>query len=259
MTAQPDASLPGHARDPTGRFADRAADYALARPTYPAPIIDALFAAPASGQFATVADVGAGTGISARLLAERAALVLAVEPNAAMRAAATPHPRIRWLDATGEHTDLGDASVDLVCCFQAFHWMRPAETRAEFARILRSGGRVALVWNDRDEADPFTHGYGRALSAASRGLCDRLHERVPPDLADSGLFAAERTVHAAHGQPLSAAGLLARAMSASYAPKAGPDADRLTADLAGLHARFADAAGLVHLRYTTRAHLAERV
>ncbi len=76
-----------HDIDPTGRFSNRADDYARHRPTYPAAAIDALLAGlgPASGLVAV--DVGAGTGISARLLAERGVSVIAVEPNRAMREA----------------------------------------------------------------------------------------------------------------------------------------------------------------------------
>lgn len=259
MSGAGDLGLAGHERNPTGRFADRAADYVSARPSYPREIIDAVLDGMGEPARVRVADVGAGTGISSRLFAERGCRVLAIEPNAAMRSAATPHERVEWHDARGERTGLAGASVDVVACFQAFHWLRPLEALAEFARVLRPGGRVALVWNDRDEGDAFTAEYGRILSRASAGVCEKIDERVPPDLAGGGLFVNEREVHAAYEQRLSAEGLVARAMSASYTPKRGAAGERVTAELRALHARDADGEGVVVMRYRTRAHLAERV
>src|SRR5689334_8771077 len=97
---------------PTCRFFDRAGDYARYRPGYPGAAIDAVLEG--LPKACTVADVAAGTGILSRLVAARGARVLAVEPNAAMRAAAAPHPGVVWSDGTAEATGLPDGSVDLV-------------------------------------------------------------------------------------------------------------------------------------------------
>ena len=67
--------------NPTGRFADRAADYAIGRPSYPEAAIDALFEGLGDPREVLAADVGAGTGISSRLLAARGAQVLAIEAS----------------------------------------------------------------------------------------------------------------------------------------------------------------------------------
>ena len=84
------------------------------------------------------ADVGAGTGISARLLGDRGVRVMAVEPGDAMRAAAAPHPNVRGSVGTAEATGLAPASLDLVLCAQSFHWFRAADALTEFARILEA-------------------------------------------------------------------------------------------------------------------------
>src|SRR5439155_1443196 len=102
------------------------------------------------------ADVGAGTGIASRQLAAHGVRVLAVEPNAEMRAAAIRHPGIEWRAGTAEATGLDSGIVGLVLCAQAFHWFRAQHALAEFSRILRPGGRLALMWNSRDRADPLT-------------------------------------------------------------------------------------------------------
>src|SRR4051812_29902068 len=132
--------------NPTERFSDRARDYVRFRPSYPSEAIDEVLRGLPAG--IVCADVGAGTGISARLVADRGVKVIAVEPNAAMRGAATPHELVEWRAGTAEATGLGTAAVDLVVCAQAFHWFDPARALEEFHRILRPGGRVALMWND---------------------------------------------------------------------------------------------------------------
>ena len=90
--------------------------------------------------------------ISARLLAGRGVRVVAVEPNEPMALAADPHPLVRWTLATAEETGLPASSVDLVLCAQAFHWFATRAALDEFARVLKPGGRLGLVWNVRDES-----------------------------------------------------------------------------------------------------------
>src|SRR2546422_6524846 len=102
-----------HEMNPTGRFTDRAEDYARCRPTYPPAAIDCVLRGLGDPAGIVAADVGAGTGISARLLADRGIRVFAVEPNAAMREAAVPHQSVAWREGTAESTGLAPESVDL--------------------------------------------------------------------------------------------------------------------------------------------------
>ena len=108
-----------------------------------------------------VADVGAGSGIFTRLLLPRCdavgAHLLAVEPVANMRAlCAAALPTVPVLGATGELLPLRDGSLDAITVAQAFHWFDASVAFAEFARVLRPGGRVALLWNTRDRSVPWT-------------------------------------------------------------------------------------------------------
>ena len=140
------------------RFTDRASDYVKYRPTYPAAAIDAILDGLGSPAEIVAADVGAGTGISARLLGDRGVRVMAVEPGDAMRAAAAPHANVTWTIGTAEATDLAPESLDLVLCAQSFHWFRATDALAEFARILRPRRRLAIMWNRRSKTDPLTAG-----------------------------------------------------------------------------------------------------
>ncbi len=250
---------PPRARDSVERFQDRADDYVRYRPSYPPEAIDTILDGLGPPASMVGADVGAGTGISARLVADRGARVIAVEPGEAMRRAAAAHPRVMWLAATAERTALRTHSIDLVVCAQSFHWFRPPEALAEFARVLEPSGRLALMWNRRSRSDPFTAAYRQAIldvggeSEAERMVFD------PAVIARSGRFAAPIRRLVPNAQRLDAEGLVGRARSASYAPKTGEEGDRLVAVLRDLHARFADPAGFVTLIYDTEIFLTSPV
>ena len=247
---------PLHDLDPTGRFSDRTEDYVKYRPSYPREAIDTIVA-DLAGDPPRAADVGAGTGISARLLAERGLSVVAVEPNRAMREAAEPHPGVAWRDGTAEATGLEAKSFDLVVAAQAFHWFRAEPSLREFARILKPGGRLALVWNRRRRDDPFTAGYRDAiLSVGGDSAVDRM-DFDPASLSRSQLFSTARFCVFPFAQTLDESALVGRAMSASYVPKTGPRAAEVIALLRDLHARFADREGKVALAYTTEVYIAE--
>jgi SAM-dependent methyltransferase len=243
--------------NPTGRFTDRTDDYVKYRPSYPNGAIDAIVEGLAASGRPVAADIGAGTGISARLLADRGLSVIAVEPNQAMREAAETHAGVEWREGTAEQTGLAASSVDLVVAAQAFHWFRAEEALHEFARILRPGGRLALMWNRRSNDDPFTAGYRTAILAVGGESQVERMDFDPALIAKSGRFSTPRLLVFPFEQSLHWKGLLGRAMSASYVPKTGPAAARVTELLRDLYARNADAEGMVRLVYLTEVHLAD--
>jgi SAM-dependent methyltransferase len=231
------------------RFTTRAEAYAAARPSYPPAALAALFAGLGDAGALTVADLGAGTGISSRLLAAAGARVFAVEPNAAMRRAAQPDPRIEWIDGTAEHTTLAPASVDLVTAFQAWHWFEPEAATAEARRIVRPGGRLAIVYNERDERDAGTAAYGDIVR---RYATDGTEGRRAGAVAHGQGIEPSRTdrVESLNIQRLDREGLHARARSTSYLPQSGATAEALHAELDALFERFA-AGGRMELHLST--------
>ena len=248
-----------HELNPIGRFSDRAADYARHRPSYPAAAIDCILSELGDPARLVAADVGAGTGISARLLADRGARVLAVEPNAEMRAAAARHDRVEWRDGTAEATGLAGASVNLVLVAQAFHWFRQREAVAEFHRVLKPGGRLVLMWNRRDRRDPVTLGYLQAIHEVHGEDPVEKREFDPAVVHGRGLFTALRLERFEHSQELDRAGLMGRAASASYVPKDGPGFAELTRLLNGLFDTHHDPRGMVTMHYVTEVHVADRL
>jgi SAM-dependent methyltransferase len=130
--------------------------YVRGRPSYPAAAVELLQQELALGPGVTVVDVGAGTGKWTQLLAGTGARVVAVEPVAAMRdELLAAMPAVDTLDGTAESMPLADGAADAVTVAQAFHWFRHDDALAEMARVLRSGGGLALLWNRRDESVPW--------------------------------------------------------------------------------------------------------
>jgi SAM-dependent methyltransferase len=219
----------------TTRFGSRAGPYAAFRPSYPAAAIDAALADLGDARLLTIADVGAGTGISARLFAERGAHVIAIEPNLQMRTAAEQHPRVRWCDGTAERTGLEDESVDVVVACQAFHWFATLAVMREFRRIALR--RAALLQYERDERDPFTRAYGDVVRAYATDDTESLRQR---GLATFAEFPNARMTRAAFTsqQRLDRESLVGRAASSSYLPSAGAPAVSLSRDLLELFERY---------------------
>ncbi len=254
-----DLDQPMHSMRPTERFQDRGEAYVKARPSYPAAAIDAVLEGLGPLNALSAADVGAGTGISSHLLADRNVEVFAIEPNEGMRAQAAPHARITWLSGTSEQTGLDDAWVGLVMCAQSFHWFQAERSLREFHRILKDGGRLAVLWNDRDNRDSLTCRYTQIVIEASNGhpAATRMVSEAP--LLASRLFEDVHRLDFEMAHSLTRDGLIARAKSASYVPNEGPELERVVTELGKAFDAHADADGRVHMRYITRVYLARRV
>ena len=247
--------------DPTQRFSDRVADYVRYRPGYPPGVLEALRDRAGLDASTVVADVGSGTGISAELFLRNGNAVFGVEPNAEMRAAAerllAGTGRFTSVNGTAEATTLPGASVGLVVAGQAFHWFRPAEARAEFARILRPGGYVALVWNVRRlGATPFLRDYEALLQRFGTDYREVSHRTV--DVARLETFFSDEAFARDvfdNEQRFDLAGLTGRLLSSSYAPTARhPDHEPMLAELARLFEAH-EAGGTVCLEYDTKVYI----
>lgn len=211
----------------TSRFSDRVDDYVRYRPDYPTALLDWLQHDCGVSTKWLVADIGAGTGISSKMLLDAGYRVIAVEPNAPMRTAAKKwlggSADFRTIGGSADATGLGDASVDLVTVAQAFHWFDEDATRREFARILRPGGLAAIWWNSRRlTGTPFLEGYELLLQTYGTDYTS-VAERYADDARMRVWFGAGFVGSASfpHGQKLDFEALRGRLMSSSYAPKEG--------------------------------------
>jgi SAM-dependent methyltransferase len=204
--------------DPRERFSAAADLYHRHRPTYPPAVLDWIAETTAVRPPARVADVGCGTGISTRLLAERGYDVVGVDPNEAMLAHARAEPggAPAYRPGTATETGLADRSVDLVTVAQAFHWFDVPAALAEFTRVLASPGWCAAFWNLR-HSSPFNDDYDALLRARSREyeVLLKPEETIRKVLKADGISAVGQAEFP-NSQRLDREGLFGRAYSSSY-------------------------------------------
>ena len=199
-------------------FDSGAAAYERGRPSYPPTAVDLVVEELGIGIGSRVVDLGAGTGKWTRLLVERGARVYAVEPVPGMRdelLVAVPEAEV--LEASAEAVPLPDGTIDGVTAAQAFHWFDAPATLAECARLLRPGGGLAMVWNERDESVPWVAELN-AIMKGPRGGVPAYDEHVDwvAVVAAAGRFTTVQ--HRAFGsaQEVDEATLLDRVQSTSY-------------------------------------------
>jgi ubiquinone/menaquinone biosynthesis C-methylase UbiE len=251
-------------RDPLGRFTGLAHVYDRSRPSYPEAAVQAIIDRARLGPASLLVDVGCGTGISARLFAARGVPLIGVEPNDDMRrqaeAAPAPEgPRPEYRAGRAEDTGLPAGVADVVLAAQAFHWFEPDAALREFHRVLKPGGWVALLWNERDERDPFTAEYGAIIRTARDTLAVETARGTAGDVLGTHLlFTDYERLTFTNAQVLDAEGLKGRAFSASYAPSDPAGRAVWVAALDELFARW-QREGFVELRYVTTLHLARRM
>jgi len=139
--------------DPTKRFSSRVNDYLLYRPGYPPEIIGFLEKNCRLTSSSIIADIGSGTGKAAELFLENGNTVFGVEPNDEMRHAAENlfrnHSQFISVNGTAEKSTLPSDSINQIIVGQAFHWFDYTKAKIEFNRILKPGGYVILIWNER--------------------------------------------------------------------------------------------------------------
>ena len=212
--------------DPTLRFSSRVENYLRYRPNYPAAVVGLLVTDCGLGPESVIADVGSGTGILAQLFLAHGNPVFGIEPNREMRQAGErllqSFPRFASIAGTAEATTLPDRSVDFVTAGQAFHWFDRDLCRAEFSRILRPGGWIVLLWNDRrTDATPFLRAYEQLLLSYATDYEQVNHKRVDAAVLREFFKANPVKKLLSNYQHFDLPSLNGRLLSSSYAPEAG--------------------------------------
>jgi SAM-dependent methyltransferase len=229
------------ASNATSRFSDRVENYVLYRPGYPPEVVAALKAECGLDARHVVADIAFGTGIWTRTLLENGNPVFGVEPNAEMREGGerflAAFPKFTSIAGTAEATTLADQSVDFVTAAQAAHWFDRERARREFVRILKPGGWLVLLWNERlTDATPFLRDYEQLLLKYGTDYQDVRHERTTSEVNEFFDPAPFQERVFPIRQEFDYAGLEGRLLSSSYAP--GPDRPQHTPMLRDLRRIF---------------------
>jgi SAM-dependent methyltransferase len=152
-------------------FDQEAERYDRSRPTYPDAVIDEMLGPEPA--VLDVLDVGCGTGIASRQVAQRGAKVLGVEVAPRMAEIARSHGIDVEVTAF-EDWDAAGRTFDRVISAQAWHWLDLPVSTAKAASVLRPGGRLCLFWSagchPDDLADALAEIYARLFPTLSAGF-----------------------------------------------------------------------------------------
>jgi ubiquinone/menaquinone biosynthesis C-methylase UbiE len=210
--------------DAKQRFSNRVADYVRYRPGYPPAALETLRKECALRPGHVIADIGSGTGFLAELFLKNGNRVYGVEPNEAMRQAGeeylASYDGFSSVDGSAESTTLDDSSVNFVTNGQAFHWFEQNAARREFARILKPGGWVVVLWNERlTDTTPFLREYEDLLRRFGTDY-SRVNESYPREeqMRDFFQHNTHREERLPNFQVFDFEGLAGRVRSSSYMP-----------------------------------------
>jgi SAM-dependent methyltransferase len=153
-------------------FGREAETYERVRPSYPPDAVAWLVDGLELGPGRVVLDLAAGTGKFTRLLVPVGATVVAAEPVDAMRRPfLAAVPGVPVMGAVAEALPVASRALDAITVAQAFHWFDADRAFDEFARVLRPGGRVGLIWNARDRSSDWVNDVW--------SIMDRVEKRAP--------------------------------------------------------------------------------
>jgi len=250
------------ASNATSRFSNRVEHYVRCRPGYPHEIIEELKAECGLMPGDVIADIASGTGIWTRMLLENGNPVFGVEPNAEMRDAGerllAAFPKFTSVAGTAEATALADQSVDFVTAAQAAHWFDRAGARRECVRILKPGGWLVLLWNERvTDSTAFLRDYEQLLLTYATDYQDIRHEHTTSAIHEFFDPAPYQARVFEMRQEFDYAGVEGRLLSSSYAP--GPEHPRHALMLRELRRMFEANAveGRAVFEYKTRLYFGQ--
>ncbi|MCE3226319.1 MAG: methyltransferase [Bacteroidetes bacterium] len=245
------------------RFTNRVDNYVKYRPQYPVEVYNYLREQNFISADAKIADVGCGTGISSKMFLENAHVVYGVEPNKNMLDAAANYfggdKNFIAMQTSAEATGLADASVDFVVCAQTFHWVDKEKTKAEFKRILKPGGKVALLWNDRrTDTTDFLKVYEDFLQMFGTDYKEVNHKNTQEKEIFGKFFGGTFTEkNFDNFQLLDFEGLKGRVLSSSYMPDAShPDYEFMIYCLRKIFNRY-QSNDKVSIDYDTKLYIGE--
>ena len=263
------------------RFSGRSGHYVQYRPSYSQEVIGHLLQEIGISGSDVVADIGARTGIFTKKLLDQHLHVVAVEPNADMRFALIDYlhsyisdnslneqqlriadgsventqsePHLTVSGGSAEQTTLANDSVNHIVCAQAFHWFDGELARVEFKRILKLGGQVVLLWNQRDVgASAFMNDYDQLFLKYGERYDEVKHKHISQAYLKPFYGGYEPQLASyQYAQQLDREGLFGRIQSSSFSlPETDERYEEYSAQIEQLFAKH-EHNGVVNMLYRT--------
>jgi ubiquinone/menaquinone biosynthesis C-methylase UbiE len=169
-----------------GNFGNLSKQYAEARQGFPQEVIN-WFRTLVKNQDARILDLGCGTGISTRQIAEGGRVVVGCDVDERMIAEARKSSGgLEYLVGRAENLPFNNAEFDAVTAFSAFHWFPNKKALSEVKRVLKSG-KIFFVVNKNDAGD-FKKGYKEIVRSIIRQDLPAVKDGYEPEklLAERG-------------------------------------------------------------------------
>lgn len=228
---------------PKTRFSSRVDNYLKFRPKYPRKIISFMKHKLKLVSDSVVADIGSGTGLLSILFLEHGNKVYGIEPNEDMRKAGEQYLRkynkFYSLNASAENTSLKPNSIDFIVAGQSYHWFDHKKSKIEFKRILKSKGKVVLIWNSKSDTDNFTRIYVEIVKSHSKNY-NIINNKSRKENTFIPFFSPELfyTKHFTNEQNLNWLELRGITLSFSYVPLVGSEHNALFKELKDLFLKY---------------------
>ncbi len=232
-----------------------AAGYDTARPSYPAAFADRLRARAPGRQ---LVEIGAGTGKATEVLSRAGFAITAIEPGANLAAVLRGKrlANVVVAQTTFEAWPGEPASCDVVLAAQSFHWVAEEVRYVKAAAVLRRGGLLAIVRNDKT-LDPELRAALDAARVDAKVSADPMRHDYAAAIAASGRFGPVETAAFPWTERYTTAAYLdLLATSSRHAVLAADVRARLFAAIARV---IDDRGGAVEIEYTTSLVVAARV
>lgn len=229
-------------------FGDVAQAYERARPDYPERAVRWLL-----GETPTrVLELGAGTGKLTAAMARAGHDVTATDPSAPMLDRLASQVDVTCVRASAESLPFSANSFDVIVAAQAFHWFDTTQALPEAGRVLREGGHVALVWNQRDESIPWTRRLTEIIGSEEHDL-----RAYADELPMSGLYSVPEHARFGFWQQLDLEGLVGLVESrSSVASLDQTERDAVLQRVRRLYEEHSTGRNGLRLRYATHCYRA---
>ncbi|PJJ57379.1 methyltransferase family protein [Mumia flava] len=200
-----------------------------------------------------VLELGAGDGAMTTALTEQDHDVVAVDVAADALDRLSRRVDVTVVRAAAERLPFSAGSFDVVLAAQAFHQFDAARALPEIARVLRTGGRLGLVWHVRDESVPWARRLSALIGSDADDLAD-VAERLPL----SGLFSLPEQSDHGVWHRLDLDGLLTLVRTRPQVASLDPGArERVLSSVRTLYDSYASGHNGLRMRYATRCFSAE--